>query len=70
MTLISIACLSICGYTVSFSGLNETVEQENGIIMNALRSGETLYNVDAVVITHTESALAAPTFQTTFNIWH
>lgn len=42
VTLISIARLSICGYTVSFSGLNATVEQDSTIIMTASRSGETL----------------------------
>lgn len=63
VTLISIACLSICGYTVSFSGLNAIVERDNTINMTASRSGE-------VVITHSDSALVAATCQTTLNVWH
>lgn len=70
VTLISIACLSIGGYTVFFSGLTATVERDNTIIMTASGSGETLYKVDAVVITHQDSAFAASTCQTTLNVWH
>jgi hypothetical protein len=70
VTLISIACLSIGEYTVSFSGVNAIVERDKIITMTASRSGEILYKVDAVVITHQDSVLAAATCQTTLNIWH
>jgi hypothetical protein len=70
VTLISIACLSIGVYAVSFSGLNAIVERDNTIIMKASRAGETLYKVKAVVITHQDSALAATTCQTTLNVLH
>jgi hypothetical protein len=70
VTLISIAYLSISGYAVFFSGLNAIVERDNTIIMTASRSGETLYKVKAVVITHQDSTLAAATCQTTLNVWH
>ncbi len=69
VNLISVVCLSINGYTVSFHGLDACIMRGNTVIMTASRSGETLYKVNAVVSTPSTMCLAVATTQATLNIW-
>jgi hypothetical protein len=70
VNLISVVCLSINGYTVSFHGLEACIMRDNTVIMTASRSGETLYKVNAVVSTPSTMGLAVATTEATLNTWH
>ena len=70
VTLISVACLSINGYSVSFCKEHAYIQRESTIIMTATRSGEGLYKVMATVSRHATIALTADTGPATLNVWH
>jgi hypothetical protein len=71
VTLISIASLSINGYSVSFCNENASIQKGNTIVMTASRSGEGLYKVKAIVSQYATMGLNADTnSQVTLNIWH
>ena len=70
VNLISIVCLSINGFSVSFHGTEATISQDSTVFMTASRDGESLYKLDAVISPTTSTCLAAASTQATLNIWH
>jgi hypothetical protein len=70
VTLMSVTCLSMNGYSVSFCKEHAYIQRESIIIMTASRSGEGLYKVLATVSHHATIALTADTGSATLNVWH
>ncbi len=70
VTLLSIASITSNGFDVIFSGLTAQVYRDKHLIMTGKRTGETLYQVDAIAKRSPTMGFAASSNHASLTIWH
>lgn len=70
VTLLSIASITSNGFDVIFSGLTAQVHRAKQLIMTGKRTGETLYQVDAIAKRSPTMGFAASSNHASLTIWH